>query len=379
MYTAVLPDFSILDLVFIGVFMFSWIIQMIYYWAVFSRLAFFKPKADEGQELPPVSVVICARNEYYNLVDNLPEIFAQDYPNFEVVVVNHASDDETGGFLKEMQLQHKNLKVVNIERDLNFFKGKKFPLSMGIKSAANEILLLTDADCHPAGKNWISSMVKRYYPETEIVLGYGPYEKKFGLLNLLIRFDTFMVAMQYFSFALSGMPYMGVGRNLSYKRSMFFRNKGFTSHYKIPSGDDDLFINKVANRKNTRINIEEESYQFSRPKKTFSQWLDQKQRHLSTGKHYKFKFKFLLGLFSLSQILLYASFIILLGFQIYPWVVLGLFAARFITVAVIHKYAISRLHEGQLFLFSLIGEVFYILFMFLVSVSGMFRKEIKWR
>jgi hypothetical protein len=296
-----------------------------------------------------------------------------------VVVVNHASDDETSGYLKEIQIQHKNLKVVNIERDLNFFKGKKFPLSMGIKSASNEILLLTDADCHPAGKNWISSIVEKYTPETEIVLGYGPYEKNSGLLNLFIRFDTFMVALQYFSFALSGMPYMGVGRNLSYKRSMFFKNKGFTSHYKIPSGDDDLFINKVANGKNTHINIEPESYQFSKPKKTFSQWLDQKHRHLSTGKHYKFKFKLLLGLFSLSQILLFASFIVLLVFQIYPWVVLGLFAARFISVAVIHKYAITRLHEGQLFLFSLIGEIFYILFMSLVSISGMFRKEIKWR
>lgn len=374
-----LPDFSILDLTFIGIFLLSWIVQMIYYWGVFSRLAFFKPKPGEEKELPPVSVVICARNEYHNLVNNLPEIFAQDYPNFEVVIVNHASDDETSGYLKEIQIQHKNLKVVNIERDLNFFKGKKFPLSMGIKSASNEILLLTDADCQPAGKNWITSMVQQYYPETEIVLGYGPYEKKSGLLNLFIRFDTFMVALQYLSFALSGKPYMGVGRNLSYKRSMFFKNKGFTSHYKIPSGDDDLFINKVANRKNTRINIEPESYQFSRPKKTFSQWLDQKQRHLSTGKHYKFKFKFLLGLFSLSQILLFASFTVLLVFQIYPWVVLGMFAARFISVAVIHKYAISRLHEGQLFLFSLLAEVFYILFMFLVSVAGMFRKEIKWR
>ena len=379
MYSILLSEFSIPELIFAAIFLVSWIVQMIYYWAIFSRLAFFKPKTEETQELPPVSVVICARNEYYNLSDNLPEIFAQNYPSFEVVVVNHASDDETGGYLKELQLQYKNLKVVHIERDLNFFKGKKFPLSMGIKSAANEFLLLTDADCRPAGKNWIASMVQRYNADTEVVLGYGPYEKKGGLLNLLIRFDTFMVAMQYFSFALSGMPYMGVGRNLSYKRSMFFRNKGFTSHYKIPSGDDDLFINKVANRKNTRICIDEESFQYSRPKKTFSQWLDQKHRHLSTGKHYKFKFKFLLGLFSLSQILLYASFVVLLVFQTYTWVVLGLFAARFISVSVIHKFAISRLREGQLFLFSLVGEVFYILFMFLLSVTGMFRKEIKWR
>ena len=160
---------------------------------------------------------------------------------------------------------------------------------------------------------------------------------------------------------------------------MFFKNKGFTSHYKIPSGDDDLFINKVANRKNTRINIEPDSYQYSKPKKSFSQWLDQKQRHLSTGKHYKFKFKFLLGLFSLSQICFIRHSSFCWYFQIYPWIVLGIFVARFISVAIIHKFAISRLHEGQLFLFSLVGEVFYILFMFLVSITGIFRKEIKWK
>lgn len=372
-------DFLLIHWIVAGIFLFAWLVQLIFYWGIFSRLAFYKPKPEELSELPPVSIVMCARNEYYNLMDNLPELLSQDYPAFEVVVVNHASDDDSGGYLKEMKLKHSNLKVVTIERDLNFFTGKKFPLSMGIKSAANDILLLTDADCRPSGKNWLSSMVRYFGKGTEIVLGYGPYEHKGNPLNMLVRFDTFMIAMQYFSYALSGMPYMGVGRNLSYRREMFFRNKGFTSHYKIQSGDDDLFINQVANKKNTRINIEPESFQYSRPKNTFTQWLNQKQRHLSTGKHYKFKFKFLLGLFNLTQILFFAAFIALLILQVYPYVVIGIFLTRLITVGIIHKYILTQLHEKQLFLFSLIGELFYILFISLVGFSSLFRKEVKWK
>jgi len=171
--------------------------------------------------------------------------------------VNHASNDNTFDILRDLQLKYNNLNVVTIEQDLNFFKGKKFPLSIGIKSAKHEILLLTDADCKPNSDHWIKTMVSNYNTETEIILGYGPYNKSKGFLNMLIRYDTTMIALQYFSFALIGMPYMGVGRNLSYRRSTFYKIKDFTSHYSISSGDDDLFIKQVANNRNTKIELSE--------------------------------------------------------------------------------------------------------------------------
>ncbi len=139
---------------------------------------------------------------------------------------------------------------------------------MGIKSARYETLLLTDADCVPASENWMQLMQDGYRPETEIVLGYGGYHPTSSLLNRIIRFETFHAALQYLSYALAGIPYMGVGRNLSYKKDVFLRNKGFSSINQIPGGDDDLFINQVANKHNTAIVIDREAHTLSEAKRT---------------------------------------------------------------------------------------------------------------
>jgi len=196
-------------------------VQLIYYWLIFSRVAFYNhTKRPVSESKEPVSVIVCAKNEYHNLVRFLPKLLEQDYPEYEVVVVNDASDDDTFYLLRELADKYPRLKVVNITQNLNFFSGKKFPLSIGIKSAKYELVLLTDADCFPAGPNWIEKMQSAFSGKTEIVLGYGSYAPQPGLLNRLIRFDTLMVAVQYMSNAMIGMPYMGVGRNLAYRKSL---------------------------------------------------------------------------------------------------------------------------------------------------------------
>jgi len=359
-------------------FCFAFTIQMVYYWLVFARLAFYKESSEINLEKPPVSVVIAARNEYHNLSRYLFNILNQDYPEFEVVVVNHASNDETADYLKELSAKFHRLKIVNIERELNFFTGKKFPLSLGIKSAKHDLLLLTDADCQPAGKNWISAIVKNYNQNTEVVLGYGPYKQSKGLLNLIIRYDTFFVAMQYLSLAAVGIPYMGVGRNLSYRRSMFFRNKGFTSHYKVVSGDDDLFINKVATKKNTRIVIDQESFMYSDAKTDFKTWIRQKLRHMSAGKLYKAKFKIILGLFGFSHLLFYASLITLLILWVYPLIIIALFLLRFFSQFVVHKFILGKLKENNLFLFSLVWDMIHFFIVHTVTLISVFRKRNTW-
>ena len=366
------------ELILFGIFCFSAFIQLLYYWLVFARLAFYKEKEIDPVDYPPVSVVIAARNEYHNLSRYLKNILEQEYPEFEVIVVNHASNDETADYLKEISPRYLNLKIVNIERELNFFTGKKFPLSLGIKSAKYEHLLLTDADCIPESKHWISKMIRNYSETTEIVLGYGPYKKAKGMLNKIIRYDTFLTAMQYLSYALIGMPYMGVGRNLSYSKSMFFRSKGFTSHYKIASGDDDLFINKVATRTNTRIEISPESFMFSDAKTDFKSWIRQKMRHMTSGKLYKTKFKIVLSLFGLTQLLFYLFFFILLINNTIPLIVIGIFSLRFCTQLVVHKFVLGKLGEQNLFIFSLLWEVIHIFILQIVTIASIFRNRQVW-
>jgi len=370
-----MKDYLDIQYIIFGGFALAFLIQMIYIWGIFVRLAFYKSKHDKHIE-KPVSVVITSKDDYYYLKKHLPIILEQDYPDYEVVLVNDRSDDETGDLLKQLSDKYPHLKVVNMSFSVSFYPGKKFPLSIGIKSAKNELLLLTDADCKINSKNWIRNMQQGFDESTQIILGYGPYQPKKGFLNTLIRYYSFFTASQYLSFALAKMPYMGVGRNLAYRKSLFYKNNGFISHYKVPSGDDDLFINETANNSNVKICINPDSFTYSEPKTTFSQWIKQKRRHLSTGKLYKAKHQFLLSLYPFSLLAFYSLF----TWQMIPgylfYYVLGIFALRLISFLIIQKTTMDKLGEKKLFLTSPILELFiFSLNSILVVINTIFKQK----
>lgn len=354
-------------------------IQLCYYWLIYSRVAFFKQKNEFARTDQPVSVIVCARDEYYNLQENLPKLLQQDYPAFEVVVVNHGSEDDTQYLLRDMAIEYPNLKIVNVPQDLNFFTGKKFPLSIGIKSASNEILLFTDADCVPSGNQWVRKMAANFTGNTEIVLGYGAYAKQRGLLNMLIRFDTLRIAMNYLGFAKAGIAYMGVGRNMAYRKSLFYRQNGFISHYRIPSGDDDLFVNKAATSTNTRIEIRQDTHTFSKPKKHFSEWMRQKRRHLVTGNLYKPMHKIMLGGFASTQTLFWGLTILLFVLWYLPIIVASLFALRLFSQLIVVRMSMKKLGEKGFLLLVPFLELFLMFVSPLLALANWFSKPLKWR
>jgi glycosyltransferase involved in cell wall biosynthesis len=370
--------YQILPFAVFVLFGLCWIIQMIYYWALYSRLAFYRSKPKEST-VQPVSVVICAKNEYQNLLKNLPLVLEQDYPDYEVIVVNDASDDDSIELLNSFSRKYKHLRIFDLERNLNFFSGKKFPLSLGIKSAKNEIILLTDADCKPAGPNWLRTMVSNYDSKTEIVLGYGTYRKTVGFLNQLIRYDAFLVAMQYLAFALAGKPYMGVGRNLSYKKSLFYNAKGFTGHYKLKSGDDDLFINRAASKGNTRIEISPDSHTISIAKASMVQWVLQKRRHYTTARYYRPVFKFFLTLNYISKLLLYLSFVALLIINYNLLIALIAFSVFFTSHWVILALSTNKMRENDLAVLSPILEILVLALSPVIYFSNIIVKQEKWK
>ena len=177
-------------------------IQIFYYLFFFSRLAFFKNTTKDITQTHPVSVIICARDEAANLAKNLPGSLVQAYSTtHEIIVVNDNSFDDSKYLLEEFERDFKHLKIVELKQEAKMIPGKKFPLSIGIKTAKYEIVLLTDADCVPSSELWIEKIQESYDDSTEIVLGYGAYHKKKGLLNRLIRWETFHTALQYLSYA----------------------------------------------------------------------------------------------------------------------------------------------------------------------------------
>jgi len=357
------------------------IIQLFYYLFFYSRILFIKNIHHVTGINNPVSVIICARNEADNLTKNLPLILNQQYSDFEVIVVNDCSEDETEFVLERFQKQYKHLKVTTIKQDAKFRHSKKLALTIGIKAAQNEWILLTDADCCPESPKWIERMQGNFLNDTDIVIGYGGFYKKKSFLNNLIRFDSLFIALQYFTFAIAGKPYMGVGRNLAYRKSLFFTNKGFANHRHLDSGDDDLFVNEVATGKNTRIELTPESITRTESKPTFRDWYYQKKRHITTGHLYKASTKFRLAFEVFSRVFFYPLFILcLIFFTEYYIYILGAFTLRMILQLIIIKVTMNRLKEKFLLLPSLLYDIIvpYLNFMFLIS-NIFTSKQLKWK
>jgi len=372
-----LPDFWKLTIFFCFCAVLA--IQLFYYLYFFRRLGFYQPPVKKSSQEYPVSVIICARDEAHNIAHNLPGILVQKYKTtHEVIVVNDNSTDETKYLLDEFRKMFKNLNPIPLKQEAKMIPGKKFPLSMGIKSAKYEVVLLTDADCVPASELWIQKMQDGYYDGKQIVLGYGTFHKKPGMLNKLIRFETFHSALQYLSFALAGVPYMGVGRNLSYKKELFFNNKGFSAINHIPGGDDDLFINMVANKRNTAIVIEKDAHTLSEAAPTWSIWQKQKFRHYTTSKYYKAKHKFLLGLYSLAQVLLYPFTLAAILFYNW-WLALALFSLRMIVLGIVWFKSMKKLNEADLFPYFIFLDIWMSFYFFLFTPALWRRPAKEWK
>ncbi len=354
-------------------------IQIFYYLFFFLRLAFYKPVTRNISQTHPVSVIICARDEAANLAKNLPGALVQKYSTtHEVIVINDNSFDESKYILEEYQRTFKQLQIVELKQEARFIPGKKFPLSVGIKEAKHEILLMTDADCVPASEFWIEKMQEGYKENTEIVLGYGALHKKKGFLNKLVRWETFHTALQYFSYAAAGLPYMGVGRNLSYKKTVFFRHKGFSAHNHVASGDDDLFINMAATKTNTQIVIDKDAFTLSEPPLTWDQWIKQKRRHYSTSRYYKVIHKFLLGLYALSHGVFYPLFIASILF--FSWKLsLIILAVRLLIQFFIFYKTMNRLNEKDLLPWFFMLDVWMFFYYIIFSVAMVKKPRKTWK
>jgi len=338
----------------------------------------YNDHSEDSTATLPVSVIICAKNEAVNLATNLPVILQQDYPKYEVLVVNDFSTDNTADILSDFAKDHPKLRVITLTNESENIAGKKVALAKGIEGSVYDNLLLTDADCTPNSPNWISQMCNGLGNQSDIVVGYGPFSRKSGIIDKVMRFDVFYTAVQYLSSTLYGMPYMGVGRNIAYKKSVYNKTGGFHSHMDLQSGDDDLFINEVADQSNVTICIDPGALTFSDAPSDIFSWFRQKRRHFSTGFRYKVKHQFALGVWHFSTLLFYISFLCLLLVN-YAIITVSLLAlTRFISQFVILKKCALRLGEQDLLLFSPFYELFITVFNLSAALSGRIIKKHKW-
>jgi glycosyltransferase involved in cell wall biosynthesis len=346
---------------------------------IFLLFAFRKRDLNPSSEKLPVSLIVCAHDEEENLRELVPLLLQQDYPEFEVIIVEDRCNDVTYDYLLQATKDNERLKMVRVTHKPDHINGKKFALTLGIKAAKYDWVLLTDADCRPSANSWIAEMTSQFKQTTEIVLGFSPYFKAPGLLNSFIRFESFLTGIQFIGMALLGKPYMGVGRNLAYRKELFLNNKGFNSHLDVTGGDDDLFVNQHATKENTAVRVGQNALMFSKPLKSWSEFFHQKFRHLSVGKKYKFFDKVLLGMFSFSWILTWFLVLLSLFFLSLAKVLLVLFVIRIVLLVSIMHVGPKKLGASFEAWKTPLLDFMYAFYYLVTGAKALIVKKVKWK
>jgi len=339
-----------------------------------------KPDSEKFNQKNGVSVVICSKNEFNNLQSNLEYFLHQDYVDFEVIVVDDRSTDDTYDYLLKLKETEKKLRIVHIEETPDHINNKKYAITLGIKASKYDIILLSDADCQPAGYQWIKGMATPFAnDQTELVLGYSQYTKTPGLLNAFIRYETLWTGVQYLGLALLGKPYMGVGRNLAYRKSLFLDNNGFGRYKHIVGGDDDLFVKEHAKKTNTTVVISPETIIFSKPKQKWGDFIIQKQRHLSVGKLYSISDKILLGLVFLAKIMMIASFVAVILSGIWPIISISMLISTYLLFLATLLLLKNKTGDNTNIWWFPFLDIMYIFYYLIMGLKVMFAKKIKWK
>ncbi len=337
-------------------------------------------ETERHDKTPPVSIIVCAKNEAENLEAYLPILFAQDYPEFQIVVVDDCSTDDTSEILARYKREKENFYTTAIPADKKFYHGKKLAVSIGVKAAKYEHLVFTDADCYPTSSQWLKEVMQGFTEGKDIVIGHGRFQTKPGFVNLFVRFETFWNAVQYFGFALAGKPFMAVGRNLAYKKSLFVNGDVFRKHLTLASGDDDLFINSCATKTNTSVVYAFDSQTESIPPITLSDWTFRKARHLTTAPYYPWRIKWWLVAEPISRQLFWFLTLGSLFFHIFVWYALSLFFLRMILQYVILAKAAKKMGEGNLYLGAFLFDFLVPMIVAYVWIVNIFRgKKTKWK
>ncbi|MDQ2772837.1 MAG: glycosyltransferase [Bacteroidota bacterium] len=355
-----------------------------YYFWPFARRAPEAEAAASGPDSGPVSIIVCARNELDNLRRLLPLLLRQDYPAaFEIVLIDDRSHDDTYLYAQQLaQYYPDKVRLVTIARTPEGFAPKKYALTLGIKATRYPRLLFTDADCIPATNQWLRLMQRGFAHDggADVVLGFSAYAAAPGFLNQLIRYETLVTAAQYLSFAWRGWPYMGVGRNLAYTRACFTATKGFASHIRQLSGDDDLLVqDAVRARQRVAVVADPPAHTLSEPAATWRAWWRQKRRHLSAGRAYRLADRLRIGTFVLANTLFYLATVVLV-FLPNNWVPLAVvWVLRTMFVSAVYARLSRRLDQPvNVGLLPVLDVVYFVQYLAL-GISLFLNRTLRWK
>lgn len=355
--------------------------QILYYVIVYNRVAFYKNKPIDDDKITTngISVIIIAQNDELNLQENLLQILEQEYPLFEVIVINENSNDDSEFVLHILTENYKNLKIINLQENINKFITRKFSLDIGIKSAKYDTIVITEPKCCPSSFSWLSHINEQMQnKKKKIAIGFCGIKPSKGFLNQFVQYDSVTNAMNCFSFALIGNPYTGVNENIAYSKDFFFRNGGLISQYRTHTGSNDIFVNRYANKSNTSVVLNKDSFTYCNSFSSYSFFKRNKINNYLAFKHFKFKDKFLLSLLPFDSLLLYLGIIFLIIIR-FPWqYCIPVVVVKWLIQILYYKKCMKKFEIKNCYMLTPFMEVYFMFLHFNLFVKSLFIKKNKW-
>ncbi len=352
-------DFNGIEIIFFIVMFILFSIQIFYYLYFYRKPLKYLESEEKGDvpytdKQPGVSVIVYAKNDAEHLEVFLPSILSQNYPDFDVIVVNDGSTDETRDVVTRLESEYDNLYQTYIPDEARSLSRKKLALTVGIKAAKHDIVMLTNANCAPEGSDWLTYMMRNFVEGVDIVAGYAYIDGEGQRKRRYVAYDRLMFTLRYISYILLHKTYMAEGYNLAYRKDLFFRNKGFSKHLNLHYGDDDLFINEVATADNTRIELSPESRMVIHYENNFKAWRELKLRYDFTAAYLKTDSKFVFGFERMTVYLFYISIVLFFVYGLYYNLLFSavsflFWLLRFIVQVTIYRKSAKRLSSNKLF------------------------------
>jgi len=354
-------------------------VELLYYYLIYARFSFTRKKTKKYLYQPPVSVVMVAKDAAGVLLKTLPKFLNQQYDNFEVVVVDDNSQDDTKLLVVEYQQQYSNLKLVELDTAVTTIRGEKFALSMGIRCASNPYYIVTNPEYAPTSTHWLEKMAGNFENDKQIVLGYSTFEKKKSPFNRMLHFDNLLNAMQFFSLAQIHSTYRGDTKNMGFTEQAFAQQRGFASHNHIRYGEEDIFISRAANKKNTAIEFSPDAMTVLQRDVRHHNWLDHKQGLFFTRHFNTLKNRLLLGLYAIVNLLFYVGLVfavwLSIGNVMLLSITLGIIAVRIISQYFVFGFAAKKLNEKQVIPGLLLYDLFFALLNPLYYLDAIIRHD----
>ena len=370
-------SFDVAELALLVSFVLMFLIQL-FYQLLMAHFSLSGKKKDKPVDYPSFSIIVPSRNYEENLRELIPTLLEQDYPDFEVVVVDDCSYDGTEWYLNELKLQSNKLKTSRIIQETDF--PNALAITIGIRAASNEWLIFLNPLCRVSGKDWLKSFAEELNPKSEAAFGFVNYTNSYGSMRKFIKYENFDSFILYGSARYLGLSMPITDMNVAYKREQFLSRRGFAAVLDSPFSENELYLNKISNRSNS-VYLQNKSTAVSFVGDT--DWYDGmnfKKKQLLLKKKFTVGQSIFLWTNTISRLVFDISMIALLILS--PWRiwVAGIWLLKIIHELVWGIVSMKRLGEKNLFPGLLIFRSIIPLFNSIISMNQLFTgQKRKWK